>query len=431
MQQPTRPLIVLELNEFNRDLLAQCAREFALPSLQKILSFHETRTHTHDTTESDYLEPWVQWVTVHTKTPSSEHQIKHLGDISQLRQTQIWEDLSRRGISTGVWGAINGSRAGAENCRFFVPDPWVFSEQAFPSSLNYLINLPRYLAKNRKNISLIRIGFHLLEFCKILLNPGVVGAAIAESPRFFARVLKDGPREYVSFSLFEYLSSLEFIRCWKRDRPQVAFLFLNTVAHLQHYYWDLTDAANRARFRYCLRHLDSICERVLALDTDLVLFNGLSQMNTLHEPEWVAYRPADHDEFLRFYGIRYAKVEPLMSYDAILLFDRDEDAIEARRRLEELRVRGRPLLFAETYQGDPKRLFYRLAFTDPAGDNDVIDGGGKSVPFFRVMTRITSRTGRHVQTGNLFSSLRIFPESIENTEVMRLIENHYEQASNV
>jgi hypothetical protein len=125
-------VLFLELNEFNQDLLIKSAHDLSLKNLEKLVSLHKMSTLTEDTYESDFLEPWVQWVTVHTGIPSTHHQIKHLGDVPHLGTEQIWEALSKKGMSSGIWGAMNASRGAAENCLFFVPDPWTVSEKGYP-----------------------------------------------------------------------------------------------------------------------------------------------------------------------------------------------------------------------------------------------------------------------------------------------------------
>jgi hypothetical protein len=144
-------MLLVELNEFNKDLLKSAAESLKLKNIQKILALTEFHTITDDTYDSGYLEPWVQWVSVHTGTPSAKHQIKHLGDVPNVTEPQIWERLSEKGVTCGVWGAMNASRNAARNCLFFLPDPWTFTELGYPEPLNQLLDLPRYISKNYLN----------------------------------------------------------------------------------------------------------------------------------------------------------------------------------------------------------------------------------------------------------------------------------------
>ena len=146
-------MLLVELNEFNDGLLQNVARAHKLKHLTEMLSWNHAKTWTSDEYETGYLEPWVQWVSVHTGTPSSQHKVKNLGDVPNLAEDQIWERWSKRGLTSIVWGVMNGNRRNAETCKIFVPDPWTFSEDVYPSRYQGLIGLPRYLAKNYLDFS--------------------------------------------------------------------------------------------------------------------------------------------------------------------------------------------------------------------------------------------------------------------------------------
>mgnify|MGYP001375561900 FL=1 len=89
-------LLVLELNEFNHKILSNYSKKFNFRYIKKILNFHHSKTTTKDTYLGDnnqygYLDPWSQWVSIHTLTNSKKHKIKNLGDIPELKIKQIWE----------------------------------------------------------------------------------------------------------------------------------------------------------------------------------------------------------------------------------------------------------------------------------------------------------------------------------------------------
>ena len=128
--------LLIELNEFNEELLSEGANKLKLRNIKKLLSMQSSETNSADFEEHHGLDPWVQWVSIHTGEPSSVHKIKHLGDITNLNNTQIWEELGDYGFSSGIWGAMNASLNNTKGSYFFLPDPWTFSEKAFPSKLN-------------------------------------------------------------------------------------------------------------------------------------------------------------------------------------------------------------------------------------------------------------------------------------------------------
>jgi hypothetical protein len=239
------------------------------------------------------------------------------------------------------------------------------------------------------------------------------------------RTLRDGFKEYIPFAFFEYLSALEFVRMWKKTRPQVGFLFLNTMAHLQHYYWDLDHAENAARFEYSMRFMDRAIGKVLDLQCDIVLFNALSQDPFKPQSPATGYRPFDQESFLRKLGVPHLKVEALMTHDAILFCGSAADAQESRQTLQSLKIADKPLLYVENYQGDPLRLFYQVQFMSPVAQGTRVEFPGGSFDFWSVFTVVGTVTGTHVPAGNLFSSLGIFPGRAENSEVMGYVERYF------
>ncbi len=421
-----KPIIFIELNEFNRDLLEECANRFELKTLKKLFLLNETKTYSRDSYDSNFLEPWSQWVTVHTGRRTGEHMIKHLGDISNLTFPQIWERLSELKISSGVWGAINGGRGNAEHCHFFLPDPWTFSEETYPKNLGYLVNFPRYLAKNRKNIKAGKIFYFSFEFLSVLKNFEVIKALFFGIPRLLLQVMKEGIKEYSFFTLFEYMSSLEFIRMQQKTRPEISFLFINSIAHLQHYYWNFKSKENISRFKYTLTYIDRILSKLDKLDCDLIVYNALSQVSTTNEATWTGYRPHDHDDFLNYLKITYKSVEPLMSSDAILLFAEQSDLIQGKKILESLSINGSPLLVVDIYENDKLRLFYRVATSHQVHSSEMVESKELQLKFrfLDQLAPIAVRTGKHSAVGNIFASLPIFPDNIENKDVMKHVEKH-------
>ncbi|MCX6125868.1 MAG: hypothetical protein NTV34_14130, partial [Proteobacteria bacterium] len=203
LNRKSNKLLLIELNEFNRELLCKAADAFQFKNIQRLNSLAESQTYTSDTLDSGYLEPWVQWVSLHSGIPSSEHRIKHLGDIASLKGKQIWEVWSDRGISSGVWGVLNGKRADAKLCEFFAPDPWTFSEPGYPESVTNYVALPRYLAKNRLNISWFMVMRHLFSFIKFFTTLKAIFGLLRELPQFLTNLLRFKGAVFVGYSLAE------------------------------------------------------------------------------------------------------------------------------------------------------------------------------------------------------------------------------------
>ena len=73
-------IILLGLNELNFEYIASYCKKGYLPTFNRLINDYG---YTQTTSESEYklLEPWIQWVTVHTGQTYNEHKVFRLGDI--------------------------------------------------------------------------------------------------------------------------------------------------------------------------------------------------------------------------------------------------------------------------------------------------------------------------------------------------------------
>ena len=73
--------------------------------------------------EHQGLDPWVQWVSIHSGKPLKEHNIKRLGDTKNkiaIRFGIQYQKYLVRIAELGVMNAPCGNKSGIS----FVPDPW-------------------------------------------------------------------------------------------------------------------------------------------------------------------------------------------------------------------------------------------------------------------------------------------------------------------
>ena len=59
-------------------------KKLGLENIDKILKFKHSKTFSDDNLEGQGLDPWVQWVSIHTGKPSSIHNVLRIGDIPKL-----------------------------------------------------------------------------------------------------------------------------------------------------------------------------------------------------------------------------------------------------------------------------------------------------------------------------------------------------------
>jgi hypothetical protein len=87
-------MLLIELNEFNRELLQNIADTRGLTHLKRVLGWSRASTFTSDEYDTGFLEPWVQWVSVHTGVPSGQHGVR------------TW-------VTCPIWPKTNSGSAGA------------------------------------------------------------------------------------------------------------------------------------------------------------------------------------------------------------------------------------------------------------------------------------------------------------------------------
>ena len=118
---PATPIVVLEFNELNSDLIHRFMGLGLLPGFRELYE-RSTVFATEAGEPSASLEPWIQWPSVHSGMPYARHQVFHLGDAHKVREKFVAEILSDTGTRVGVFGSMNTNYRQLNG--YFMPDPW-------------------------------------------------------------------------------------------------------------------------------------------------------------------------------------------------------------------------------------------------------------------------------------------------------------------
>lgn len=420
-----KKLILVALNEFDPAFFALAAGRADLPHIRRLLASPHSTTWTADEREKHGLDPWVQWVSIHTGRPSQAHGIRHLGDVPQLDCQQIWEALSAQGISSGIWGAMNASRGRADNCRFFLPDPWTFSERAWPEPLNDLLALPRYYSTNYLDTSPRRLLAALGRLVRFVVrSPGLWGKLVAMLPLSLRGLLRFGARNHLLFSLFDLVSVTVFLEYKKRLDPDFALVFINSIAHMQHNIWSQEGTID-APCLYTLQVIDRLLGRLFEEGSDLLVVNALTQRNIAGRKRAIVYRQVNPVQFVTALGLPFRSVEQLMTNDAHILFDRQEDALRARDALAGATLNGHRLFDVDYDPAAPCKLFYQLDCWDELPADTVFELGGRSFRFFDHFEKVVARTGEHLPGGDVYARGVTVPDRIPNHRLYDCILGYY------
>ncbi len=411
--------LILELNEFNYEILKKYSKKYNFKYIKKILKYNHSKTFTKDTykgnnNQDGYLDPWSQWVSIHTLKKSKIHKIKNLGDVPKLRFKQYWE--LKKNLDFYIWGPMNASRRNSKNVKLFFPDPWVFSEKAYPNHLNKILNPIKKTIKNRGSDNVVKKSVDLISIFSVLKNylsfSELFNIGLVTIVDYFK--LK---KNYIFFCNWEYLCLKILLRTIKNKKNYISVYFINCLAHVQHHYWKKNRYSKE--IRYCLEYIDKMIREIYHhKNFKLVFINGLSQINSEKE-KLCLYEQNDHSKLLKNLGIKFSKVEKLMTNDAYIFFKNKNETSKCEEVLNNIKFKNKKIFHVERI--DSKKIFYKTNFINKVHSKDFIYLSDKKLKFLEYFSFITLRRGIHSHNGDILSEKNIFPKKIENHKIFSFI----------
>jgi len=418
-------LVVIELNEFNEQLLEKVSSKFNLKNIHKFLNMNKSETISLDNEEHFGLDPWVQWVSIHTGCPHNVHQIDHLADVKKLKHPQIWETIGEQGFSSGVWGAMNASRNNAKGCAFFLPDPWTYSEQALPNKLNDFLALPRYFSKNYLSFSIFKILSKFLRMLKFMALEGNLFYLRKEIFYSIKCLLINGLNDNLLFSLFDLFSTKIFLKYKNKFDPNLTIIFLNCLAHAQHKEWLKTNL--NKDMEITIKTVDRILGMLFNESKEkdaLIILNGLGQKN-IDGDDYCIYRQINPELFLRNLEIKFLKIEQCMTNESHVTFNNLSDLENAKQLLNTVKINGEKLFFIEKDTEDKMKLFFQINFFKLIEPDSKFYANRKSYDFYKYFSLLAKRTGVHTPYGSAYSKNFRLKRSLYNHEIFQYIANHF------
>lgn len=413
-------MLLIELNEFSVEFLREASASQATPTIDKILGWPCCRTNAEEKTERHGLDPWVQWVSIHTGVAAREHGIAHLAEADKLQHDQIWDHLNKQGFSTTVWGAMNSKNHRHRLMKAFLPDPWSYSEVAAPDELNGLLALPRLYARNYVRPNLWHLAGGTLKTGRYLLTRQF-GVALKNLAIWTGSVVRGGLNNVVLFALFDNVSAKVFQESCTRSKSNFKLVFFNSIAHLQHHDWRPESTKVQAAIRLLENTLTTVIT-VAAEGEPVLIANGLSQVCTTSNNDFL-YRPVDPQGLITAFQIQYSHVEQMMTNDGHIFFNDVESCDEAFTVLSAATVDGQKA-FDVDRRGDTQ-LFYQFSIWDELPQSATINVNRLSLNFFEHFEKLVQRTGSHIPCGEIFHTNIELPDKIWNHELFNIIKEHY------
>jgi hypothetical protein len=415
-------IVLLEFNELCPALLDRWIDEGRLSNFRRFRDSSHVFVTESDEPEAPYLEPWIQWYSMHTGLPYKEHKVFHLSDGPSAGHKDIFQTMLDHGRTFVNWSSMNAARTAATGCAY-LPDPWNTKDEAYPPELT---DFHRYIARQiHEYTQASKSGLaDSLAFCRFLATHGLRPRTVIQTLRQLAGEVVNRRSTWRRAAILDRLLSDMFCAYYRKLRPDLATFFINSTAHLQHAYWrymepemfggqpapdDLKEYQGAILFGY--QQMDRLLEDFFALEKDgatLVLATALSQQPYLkHEQSGGQrfYHPKDLPAFLRRLGLAWDELNPVMAHQYMCRFESDELRDRARSILEQVRWNGEQVFgFAES---KPRSLFFAnqimVKVPSDAQLEFSVAGRREAVPYEQVFSLVEeTKSGYHHPDGVLW-----------------------------
>lgn len=358
------PSILLEFNELTPDLMWRFIREGYLPNFSRLLA--QSHAFITDAGEDPpWLEPWIQWVTVHTGVSAHEHGIFNLGDAANIEHSALWDIVSDQGHPVWVCGSMNAFyKPGIRG--EILPDPWSVRVRPTPERLSAYFDFVRGQVLEYTRPKAKYPAREALEFAAFMAGNGLKSSTVlaVASQLIHERVAAVRWRRATIMDRIQYDV---FESNYRRIRPRLATFFLNSTAHFQHIYWrnleptkfsvqpsETEQIAYGDAVRYGYEQMDRIVGNAMRLagnDTAIVLLTALSQQPCLsYEGKGGKrmYKPISYTKLLEAVGIDVNSCEsqPVMAEQFHLRFANANSAQSAYEKLCAATVEGQPAFYS-------------------------------------------------------------------------------------
>lgn len=352
-----RPIILLEFNELCPSLMTQFIEEGHLPNFKKLRDSSAIFI-TEAKERAPYLEPWIQWINVHTGVPFSEHGVEHLGESEKVKQPAVWDLISDAGMSVWVCGSMNVHTT-TDVKGALLPDPWTPESFTRPAEMLTYMRFVRKQVQEHSNASAKFPKSEYVKFLQFMLTHGLSTNTIKSAINQIRSERKEGKRWRRAFIL-DLLQYDVFQHQYRERKPQLSTFFLNSTAHMQHCYWrnmqpevfkiQPTEAEQQEYSSAILEgyiHMDKLIARIMEMagdDATIFFSTAISQQPYLKfedEGGKHIYRPADIPAFARWAGVKDLKqCNPVMAEQFWLEFSTHEQVEAAANVLNAITVNG-------------------------------------------------------------------------------------------
>lgn len=437
-------LLLLELNELCPSLIERFMAQGYLPNFKKLRERSRAFiTHTNE----EVLEPWIQWVTVHTGVPLDEHGIVDLDEAAKLKHHTFWDELGSDNVLLMCPMNVRFER---KDGSIFMPDPWAASQVPSPEIEPFHRFVRAAVNTHAQSRGIDKRD--AMKAVRYLAGHGMTpGTALSLVRQLMQERIGGKDVKWRRATILDRLCWDVFSHFWRSDRhPRVGVYFSNATAHYQHKYWrhhepevfSLKPDAEELRsyseaIRYGYQRHDELLGKAMKIagsDTAIVLCTALSQQPMLdYETRGgkSMFMPRDFEPLLEAVGApANARAEQIMAEEARLHYENAADAELAYAKLQEAKT-GEGLALFKLRGFDGHSFIIGCAvFTSEVTPSTQILAGGRPVGAFHehFVPMPTTTSAKHHPDGLLWVAL---PTGEANSEAEHIpltqVRTHFDQ----
>lgn len=418
---PSSSVMLIEFNELTPKLIEKFMRSGYLPNFKQF--YDEAHIYLTDAEEDgEALNPWVQWVTVHSGLSASEHGITSLSDGHKLKTKAIWDLLSEAGFRVWVCGSMNVCYDKPLN-GYLLPDPWATGLQPYPDKeFDAYYKFVRCAVQEHTNSAFALSKLDMLKFALFMLTHGLSLSTVRGILTQLWTERITGKYHWKRATLMDRFQWDIFQNYYRKYEPHFCTFFLNSTAHFQHTYWrhmepevftvrpSLGDhEEHQYAILYGYQNMDDLLGRFLKLaesDITLIFCTGLSQQ---------PYLKAEAAGGRHYYRIKHPTVlterlglkgnytyHPIMAEQFVLRFADLVTARQAHKVLQKYRVGSRSA-FHSSLQGSDLTVQCTQTEMLPANTVIMTENSTQTIPFFDIFYRMDNlKSGYHHPDGILW-----------------------------
>jgi hypothetical protein len=418
--QTRLPVILLELNELSPILMERFISGGKLPNFKRLRDRSVVFLSEAEERAPD-LEPWIQWVNVHTGVPYSEHGVSRLSEGHKLQHKCIWEVVSDSGAPVWVCGSMN-VRYEPTIRGWILPDPWSTDVAPHPDSLQPYFRFiqQNVLEHTRDRVSLSKSDY--AQFLRFMVGNGLSLRTLNSILKQLASEKRTGAGRWRRAFLMDKLQFDLFSAVYERLKPSFSTFFLNSTAHMQHMYWrdmepdkfKVARAPDKQK-EYATailqgyQEMDVLIGRLLTQvgdDALIIMATALSQQPCLDYEEAGGkrgHRIHDFSALLAFAGVTARfRVAPVMAEQFWIHFENRADAEDAQTKLSALHVVQQRAIETGLEGNSVFAACAIRKFVAPEALLQVA-GADRSIPFFQMFYAAEGlKSGMHHPDGMLW-----------------------------